>query len=288
MIKINLEKELVRQNRSVVTARELLMIEEADRLAAVQSDYDVLKRAGMTKAAEQGEDIRKTNAKLLAETKHFPADRVFHISQIEKLCNRYVLKFLPAGMYKGTVDPSLAGKITQAEAAYGIKILAEANLVKGIVDRETDGMMFGEPVWRRMFDLDRALTRQLLGSDIKRANAFIIAPVESFELQSRPVDPLFFYKINEQYYLLIHKWGNDLSLTRLITKTRTGISWIVATLIMLLGLLMPSTYTTDGATGSIISGFIRFHIILPAFIGWFAFSLCKKPKVPKYNDPYMR
>ncbi len=48
---------------------------------------------------------------------------------------------------------------------------------------------------------------------------FIMAPKASFELQERPVDPLFFYNIdNGSNFYLIHKWGNDLSIGRYIAN----------------------------------------------------------------------
>lgn len=46
------------------------------------------------------------------------------------------------------------------------------------------------------------------------SSCFIMAPASSFKLQEVPKDPLFFYKINEEYYYLIHKWGNDLNVFR--------------------------------------------------------------------------
>src|SRR5690348_8400698 len=47
-------------------------------------------------------------------------------------------------------------------------------------------------------------------------NTRIVAPMRSFELEKKPKDPLMFYEINEEYFYLIHKWGNNLSSTRAI------------------------------------------------------------------------
>ncbi len=43
---------------------------------------------------------------------------------------------------------------------------------------------------------------------------FIVAPAESFKLERKPKDPLLFYQISDEYYYLVHKWGNDLSIFR--------------------------------------------------------------------------
>lgn len=283
MLKINLEKELIKQNKSVVTARELLMINEADKLAAVQSDYEILQRAGMTRAADEGKQIQEENAKMLKETERFPADRVFHISQIEKLCNRYVLKFLPASFYKGEVDPALAGKIVQAEAAYYIRISAV----------EYGRSRLNELMHRLAlpyFDLhgDRVLvsTAGRTREPEVKANAYIVAPAESFELQSRPVDPLFFYKINDQYYLLLHKWGNDLSLTRRITKSRYFTSVIVAAIVMVIALTMPQIWTAEGAANQRAAYFI-FRLLIPGGLATLLFFGCAKAEPGKYTDPYV-
>lgn len=52
------------------------------------------------------------------------------------------------------------------------------------------------------------------GERLNATNSFIVAPASSFKLEKKPKDPLFFYCINDEYYYLIHKWGNDLSFIR--------------------------------------------------------------------------
>jgi hypothetical protein len=52
------------------------------------------------------------------------------------------------------------------------------------------------------------------GEICKEENTYIAAPKSAFTLQSKPKDPLFFKGIGYNYYYLIHKWGNDLSIFR--------------------------------------------------------------------------
>lgn len=60
-------------------------------------------------------------------------------------------------------------------------------------------------------------------------NSFIMAPKKSFKLEEKPKDPLFFYRINDEYYYLIHKWGNDLSIFRRLLSflSKKIVAWII-------------------------------------------------------------
>jgi hypothetical protein len=47
---------------------------------------------------------------------------------------------------------------------------------------------------------------------------YVMAPAESFDLEERPLDPLFFAQLYGNSYYLVHKWGNDLSINRRISS----------------------------------------------------------------------
>lgn len=112
---------------------------------------------------------------------------VFHISQIEKVCKKYNLRFLNVRHYTGKVCPELANKILNFELANG--------------------------------------------TAVKRNDCFIVAPKESFTLQKKDRDPLFFVKVADDHYYLVHKWGNDLNWTRAI------LPFLTSNLALILGLL---------------------------------------------------
>lgn len=169
-MKVNLEKELIRQNRRIAAPKELLLINEYDRLGSEVANDSVLHKIGINAASIAGKELKEKIAGLKGQSEKFNPVRVFHISQIEALCKKYYLKFLPSHLYKGSIDPLLPAKISQFEIAYS--------------------------------------------ADCNKSNCFIAAPRSSFNLEEKPKDPLLFYKINEEYYYLIHKWGNDLSITR--------------------------------------------------------------------------
>lgn len=172
MLTVNLEKKMLAINKPIVTARELLILKEGESIASIPSAIDVLERVGMTTNYKNASTLlNKKNSidKILAK---YNKEKVFHISQIKKIADRYYLKFLPSYMFSGNIDVALASKIEQFEIAYG--------------ERCDNG------------------------------NSYIMAPASSFKLEERPKDPLFFVYIGQDYYYLVHKWGNDLSVTRAI------------------------------------------------------------------------
>jgi hypothetical protein len=182
MLKVNLEKELIRQNKSLVSAKELLLIKEYDTLGESVTSDEAIKRVFGDTAAKQGKEIASRVEELKEKTKQFDQSRVFHISQIEKLCKKYHLKFLPSCHFTGRIDKELPGKINQFEIANGV--VCKAWKMESWRDSYTEG------------------------------NTFIAAPASSFKLEERPKDPLLFYQINTEYFYLIHKWGNDLNFIR--------------------------------------------------------------------------
>lgn len=185
MFKVNLEKELLKQPASKVSETELLFIQEYDRLGVDVSNSEILSRIGINKAIETGKVFSETKENNMREAQKFNLDKVFHISQIESLCKKYYLRFLPSAFFNGSIDSSLPDKIATFEATYGVKC-------KSVVTQR----------------------RWVYPDEEKVNNTFIAAPASSFKLEERPKDPLLFYKINDEYYYLIHKWGNDLSIVR--------------------------------------------------------------------------
>lgn len=86
---------------------------------------------------------------------------------------------------------------------YGLRFLP-AYLFNGEMDKDLPNKI-------RKFELDYNMS-------IHRGNSYIVAPASSFKLQERPKDPLFFTKLSDDYYYLLHKWGNDISALRLISN----------------------------------------------------------------------
>lgn len=90
-------------------------------------------------------------------------DKIFHISDIEKLCIDYRLRFLDSNYFKGEIPFEAVSKIKSLEKQQELKL-------KGFK---------------------------------------IVAPSKLFKLENAD-DPLLFAPMGNDYFYLIHKWGNDL------------------------------------------------------------------------------
>ncbi|MBO2544364.1 hypothetical protein J0871_08075 [Salegentibacter sp. BDJ18] len=99
---------------------------------------------------------------------HFSLDllessRIFHLSDIEKLCIDYRLRFLDSSYFKGKIPYEALSRIKAIEKEQQITL-------KGFK---------------------------------------IVAPSKLFKLENAD-DPLLFAPMGNDYFYLIHKWGNDL------------------------------------------------------------------------------
>lgn len=91
------------------------------------------------------------------------SDRIFHLSDIEKLCIDYRLRFLDSNYFKGEIPYEAISRIKTLEKQQQFAI-------KGFK---------------------------------------IVAPSKLFKLKNAD-DPLMFAPMGNDYFYLIHKWGNDL------------------------------------------------------------------------------
>lgn len=91
-------------------------------------------------------------------------DKIFHVSQIKKVCIDYRLRFLDSNLFKNIIPEEAITKTSALEKSH----------------------------------------------DTKLEGFKIIAPSKAFQLINYD-DPLLFAPIGNDYYYLIHKWGNDLS-----------------------------------------------------------------------------
>lgn len=119
---INLERELIKQNKSIVTAKELLVMREYEKLGSIPNSKEVLERLGMASSIHKAENIVKKRKDTSDQLAKFNSERVFHISQIKSICNKYYLRFLPSSLYNGSVDADLANKVLTFEVAYGLDL----------------------------------------------------------------------------------------------------------------------------------------------------------------------
>ena len=136
-----------------------------------------LKMPGTDLHAELLKTKRKSKAKLNIDIDlsldfkldKINSDRIFHISDIKKICIDYRLRFLDFNLFKGHVPD---------EAYKNLKVFYSSH------------------------------------KEIKR-EIKMMAPSSLFQLENYD-DPLMFASLGNDYFYLIHKWGNDLSFFRKI------------------------------------------------------------------------
>lgn len=171
--------------------------------------------------------------------------KVFTIDQIKKLCINYRLRFLSSKKYTGSYDVEVAAKIKEF-----------AKNTNSPID-------------------DYSLGRRY----------FIMAPPEMFALREeiyiskRDQDPAIFFQIDDTHYRLIHKWGNDFSILRLLQGFRWKTFWTFqwfntfmllpfVTMITFLVIPNPAAFFDNHALFASVSSVVISFLIAFVAMGW--------------------
>lgn len=166
--------------------------------AFLAKENDVMKEVKLLLNSEDIEDLRISNAlgknhslaraqEKIGKQIEFEklegsfAGNVFHIDDIKKLCLNYRMRFLQSKHFAGHLDVVAIQKLK--EFAKTTKVGLDTYSLEG--------------------------------------KYFILAPSELFKLDEKRLprisfDPAMFYQIDATHYRLIHKWGKDFTLLRLI------------------------------------------------------------------------
>lgn len=167
---------------------------EAQKLLMEDSsaDFQLLRNMGLHTSIVQAQNLVGRRIELERLDKQY--GKVFTIEEIKSLSMKYALKFLRSDSYKGIIDVEITAKMKQFSKDCSVPL-----------DSTTLGFKF-----------------------------FIMAPQKAFNLVSGekkpvPVDPILFYQIDENHYRMIHKWGNDFSVTRAILgwKYRSELNYML-------------------------------------------------------------
>jgi len=238
---IDLQEKLITANRRVleqenaVIKHQAALDAEADKLVSA-----VLDRATATYEADKltmlrslGFDLKVQEAEAVTRRRsawgHLPQERIFSRDAIRDLCLTYNLRFLSTSHYKGALDSAVPGKVEELKVANGGTLPS--------MGRETWGILMSAPLflsgsgeWTPVPDSSAANQRfnqnVLMNNEMNtpppappaHPRFFIAAPAESFALQPRPIDPLLFCQLGDDLFYLVHKWGNDISVFRRLTK----------------------------------------------------------------------
>jgi hypothetical protein len=195
-MRISIDKELEKVHQQEKQKLDIDPLNEVKLLLAGDSQEDVRILRGLSNNSQfnrieytRGKQIELENL----ETEYNGA--VYKIENIEKLCVDYRLRFLQSRHFTGAYDVEVASKIKEF-----------ARSTNTSIEEYTLGRRF-----------------------------YVMAPADMFQLKDekyvskselrRQMDPAIFYQIDENHYRLIHKWGNDFSIARLIEGFRWKSWW---------------------------------------------------------------
>lgn len=195
-MKVSIEKELEKVSTQDKQKFGLDPLNEVKLLLEGESSEDARILRGLSQNSQFNriENMRGEQIELENLEKDFDG-KVYTKAQIETLCIDYHLRFLQSRLYTGAYDVQVAAKI---------KDFAKTTLAP--IDEYTLGRRY-----------------------------FVMAPQEMFSLTTekyvskaelrRQADPAIFYQIDENHYRLIHKWGSDFTIFRLIEGFRWKSWW---------------------------------------------------------------
>lgn len=192
MIKISIDKEL---EKKATMAKEKLTkdpIEEV-RLLLQENESEktkVLRGLSQNSNFSRIEKIRGNQIELEKLEEGY-AGKVYTRDQIKDMCVDYHLRFLPSCYYTGSFDVEVAGKVIEFSKKTNTPI-----------------------------------------EEYSLKNSFyILAQEQDFSLKEekyitkKQKDPALFYKIDHNHYRLIHKWGEDFTVFRLLEGFRFRSWW---------------------------------------------------------------
>jgi hypothetical protein len=104
----------------------------------------------------------------------------------------------------------------------------------------------------------------------------VMAPAERFKLCDSEVDPLLFVPLGDEYYYLVHKWGNDLSRWRMLQGLPVRTPAHLAAFVLLLAVIITWSVPEQWLMAWQVNRFLMLvwnALVLTSFtvFGWFAF-----------------
>lgn len=188
MFGVNIQKQLDEEKAKTQQGGNL--VSEAKLLldGNHQRERDLLKKIGLGHSIIKAENVRGLGIERDDLEKKYDG-KVYTIEEIRNLCLDYNLRFLHTKYFKGHID---------TEIGYKVKNFFDKHKLNERYDNE-------------MF--------------------YIMAPRKAFNLTDKPkpapVDPILFYRPDrhEDKYLLVHQWGNDFTIFRLLSGMATRTAW---------------------------------------------------------------
>lgn len=269
----NLEKLLnqdAESRRKIISGNEVL--KQATQLLLEDGSRDMNMLLDMAPKSSLGRMHAMKGEMLEIENKEkFHSGSVFTREQIINLGVKYRLKFLPSTSFKDYIDPSCIPEIKELERYMGTQMRIGRAKKEG---KTVEEYIAANPIPFTLSTFDY------------KERFFILGPAKSFELTKKaaivePVipkfpnllawldDPILFYKIDDNHYRLVKKWGTDLNITRRIKgfiMTRELNFFLLAILtpaLLIAGivtmLLGPTLHLIWLTIPVVIAGVIQYH-----------------------------
>lgn len=188
--KETLSKQL-KNNSPINEAKQLLLGES-------QEDARIMRHMGGNSTLMQMEEFTGNAVHLEKLEKEY--GQVFQVHQIQALCMRYKLRFLNSNLFIGKMDVQVTSMTKQ--------FAKETNTDLNEHDLKTRFFILAEP---KAFRLQKQSVSHFQG--LKDLRAF---------MKMVMTDPVLFYKIDDDHFRMIHKWGNDFTIYRALL----GFKWL--------------------------------------------------------------
>jgi hypothetical protein len=185
-MKINLEENLKNQKKKDMEVLDSVKEVRLLLQNAESEDARILRNLSENSELNRVERITQTALEIERLESKYTGD-IFTLEQIEKLAIDYRLRFLNSRYFTGKFDVEVAAKIKE----------------------------FGR-------ENNMSLNEYHL-----KNNFFILGPKEIFDLKDekyiepKQLDPVLFYKLDDNHYRMIHKWGSDFTILRYLE----GFKW---------------------------------------------------------------
>jgi hypothetical protein len=178
-----------------------------------QEDLKLLRGLSDHSTLVQAENLKGKKLEIESKEKFYKG-KVFTKDVILKLAVKYRLKFLPSTLFCGEFDTSIIAELKEFERGL------QQSYIDSQESKRSENQMS-----------KRTSTWELDESELKQ-NFFILAPSKCFKLNPKNIarlmeiqiddDPILFYKIDDNHYRIIKKWGSD------FTIFRRALGWLTA------------------------------------------------------------
>tara|TARA_R100001369_G_scaffold61746_4_gene88637 strand:+ start:2893 stop:3609 length:717 start_codon:yes stop_codon:yes gene_type:complete len=232
--KTNIELKL-EQLRNKRISEEAILDEVAQIFSEIEAKRNIIKQT------LKQESLKKQNT---FNFDKLESNRIYHISDIQKLCVDYRLRFLDSRFFKGTIPEEAVSKIRQLENEH----------------------------------------------DTSLKNFKIIAPAKLLKLENAD-DPLLFAPMGNDYFYLIHKWGNDLHpLRKVLMWPYKTLENLVITVFLVSLLLTAITPINLFSTGPTTQEYLLLFLFMFKWVGgmvlFYGFAKGKNFNTAIWNSKY--